>query len=71
MISKSPDTKFEMNSNGNGGGAPNVKVINKESIRNLMMSLSELITLKKIKTTQRNGILKRMLHAPSFKIYDI
>lgn len=33
--------------------------------------LHEMITLKKIKTTQSNGILKRMLHVPSLNTYDL
>ena len=33
--------------------------------------LNELITLKKIKTTSNNGILKRAFHTPSFKIFDV
>lgn len=33
--------------------------------------LNELITLKKIANTENNGILKRVLHTPTFKIYDI
>jgi hypothetical protein len=35
------------------------------------ISLNEMITLKKIKTTQSNGVLKRMLHVPSLNTYDL
>ena len=50
-----------------------VKVIDRVIKPNLMPSirLNQLITLKKICTTINRGTLKRMLHAPTFKIYDI
>jgi len=34
-------------------------------------SLNELITLNKIKTTPNNGIFKRVLHVPTFRIFDV
>jgi hypothetical protein len=37
----------------------------------MQVTLNELITLKKIKPTSNNGILKRVLHAPSFQIFDV
>ena len=35
------------------------------------IQLNEFITLKKVKTTINKGVVKRMLHVPSFKTYDI
>ena len=35
------------------------------------ISLNQMITLRKVKTTANNGILKRMLHAPSLTVYDL
>jgi hypothetical protein len=35
------------------------------------IQLSQFITLKKIRTTINHGIVKRMLHVPTFRIYDI
>ena len=35
------------------------------------LQLNEFITLKKIKTTINNGVLKRMLHVPTFRIFDL
>lgn len=37
----------------------------------MKVHLSEMITLKKIKSTQNGGVTKRMLHVPSMNIYDI
>ena len=50
-----------------------VKVVEKGSKPTIVSSfrLNELITLKKIKTTLNRGALKRMLHAPTFKVYDL
>lgn len=36
-----------------------------------VLQLNELITLRKMNTTVRNGIVKRMLHVPSFRMFDI
>ena len=35
------------------------------------LQLNELITLKKIRVTSNNGIIKRMLHTPTLKMIDI
>ncbi len=49
-----------------------VKPLNiKDPLPTPTLQLNELITLKKIKTSITNGVVKRMLHAPSFRIYDI
>ena len=34
-------------------------------------NLNELITLKKIKATPNNGVFKRVLHVPTFRIFDV
>lgn len=47
------------------------KVVSKESVVSSVLQLNELITLKKIQTTESNGILKRMVHGPSLKLFDI
>jgi len=36
-----------------------------------VLQLNELITVKKIKNTAHNGVIKRMLHVPSFRLFDI
>ena len=33
--------------------------------------LNEMITLKKVRETKSNGIIKRMFHAPSLNIYEV
>jgi len=43
----------------------------KESFPTPTLQLNELITIKKTKTTTTNGVVKRMLHSPSFRLYDI
>lgn len=50
-----------------------VKLIDKVSNVNTVpvLQLNELITIKKVRNTNRNGVIKRMLHAPSFKIFDV
>lgn len=35
------------------------------------LQLNELITLNKIRNTNNNGVIKRMLHAPTFKMLDV
>lgn len=35
------------------------------------ISLNEMVTLKKIRTTSSNGVVKRMLHALTMHIYDV
>ena len=35
------------------------------------LQLHELVTLKKLKGTSNNGLLKRMLHVPTFRMLDI
>ena len=64
MTSKSPDTPIE---------DLRVKVLEKGIKPSVVSSfrLNELITLKKVKMTQNRGAVKRMLHAPTFKIYDL
>jgi len=36
-----------------------------------VLQLNELITVKKVKSTDQNGVIKRMLHVPSFRLFDI
>ena len=36
-----------------------------------VLQLNELITLRKMNTTVRNGVVKRMLHVPSFRMFDV
>jgi len=64
ITSKSPDTPME---------DLRVKVLEKGVKPSVLSSfrLNELITLKKVKMTQNRGAVKRMLHAPTFKIYDL
>jgi len=64
ITSKSPDTPME---------DIRVKVLEKGIKPSVLSSfrLNELITLKKVKMTQNRGAVKRMLHAPTFKIYDL
>ena len=64
ITSKSPDTPIE---------EMRVKVLEKGIKPSVVSSfrLNELITLKKVKMTQNRGAVKRMLHAPTFKIYDL
>jgi len=59
---------FDMNSDD-----VRIKMIDKSALPSTMsvLQLSELITVKKVKTTNRNGVIKRMLHAPSFRLFDI
>ena len=59
---------FDMNSD-----EVRIKMIDKSALPSTMsvLQLSELITVKKVKTTNRNGVIKRMLHAPSFRLFDI
>lgn len=59
---------FDMNSD-----EVRIKMIDKSALPSTMsvLQLSELITVKKLKTTNRNGVIKRMLHAPSFRLFDI
>ena len=37
----------------------------------ISLQLHELVTIKKLKETSNNGILKRMLHVPTFRMIDI
>ncbi len=37
----------------------------------MVLQLNELITVRKIRNTKKNGIIKRMLHVPSFKLFDV
>lgn len=53
-----------LQSNVNGG---NIRIVQQKT----KICLNEMVTLKKIRTTTGNGIIKRMLHAPSMNIYDI
>lgn len=50
-----------------------IKLIDKSAILGSIpiLQLNELITIKKVKTTVRNGVIKRMLHVPSFKMFDV
>ena len=50
-----------------------VKLIDKASMvmAPVKIELNELITIKKVKNTARNGTIRRMLHVPSFKVFDV
>ena len=49
-----------------------VNIVEKfQTISNSKIYLNELLTLKKSKITSSRGIVKKMLHAPSFRIYDV
>ena len=49
-----------------------VNIVEKfQTISNFKIYLNELLTLKKSKITSSHGIVKKMLHAPSFRIYDV
>ena len=49
---------------------PNLKLFDKIE-KTPQLQLNEFITLKKIRTTINNGVLKRMLHVPTFRIFDL
>lgn len=78
FLSKSPDNKMPVtveDSNKNTGFDSAAKLFEQLSLpvtkAKSKITLSEMITLRKVQTTQNSGILKRMLHAPSLNIYDI
>ena len=49
-----------------------VNIVEKlQTMSNFKIYLNELLTLKKSKITSNRGIVKKMLHAPSFRIYDV
>lgn len=64
--SKSPESKFF-----NEPDDVKIKVVSKEALNTQVLQLNELITLRKIKTTQSQGTIKRMVHAPTLRVFDI
>jgi hypothetical protein len=66
VSSKSPESKFFSEKE-----EVKVKVVNKESLNTQVLQLNELITLRKVKTTHSQGTIKRMVHAPTLRIFDI
>jgi len=76
LCSRSPEHKIpptKENININIGNA--MKILEQFAVPLIKpkekLSLSDMITLSKIRTIQDSGIVKRMLHAPSLMIYDL
>ena len=57
--------------NEEGGSKMFMEKNNMMNITSPPLQLNELITLKKIRVTSNNGIIKRMLHTPTLKMIDI
>ena len=75
FLSKSPENNIPVLDGITNQLSSAMKLLNKLSSPMAKLkskiSLNEMITLRKVRTTQSNGIIKRMLHAPSLNIYDI
>ena len=75
FLSKSPENKIPIMENVNSNFSNAMKFFDQftglQAKTKTKVTLSEMITLKKIKSSQNGGITKRMLHVPTLNIYDI
>jgi len=73
FLSKSPDSNVPVIKNKHVNFSNALKFFDQFAAGKVKtkISLNEMVTLKKVKSTQSNGVLKRMLHVPTMNVYDL